>query len=99
MNIQFIITGDDGNMYDLDALSNTDLTMICKNDLQEISQVKINTDLPLKQRIIQFLDEIKNPYCYLVGKHAVKTEFNDEGEPLQSILRKHFVEQRNRTLE
>ena len=34
MNIQFIITGDDGNMYDLDALSNTDLTMICKTDLQ-----------------------------------------------------------------
>lgn len=86
-------------MYDLDALSKTELSEICKDDLQDISQIKINTELPLKQRITQFLDEIKNPYCFLVGKSAVKVEFNDEGESLQNVLKKHFVDQRNRTLE
>lgn len=86
-------------MYDLDALSKTDLTEICKDDLQDISHIKINTELPLKQKITQFLDEIKNPYCYLVGNSAVKIEFNDEGETLQSILKSHFVNKRNRTLE
>ncbi len=86
-------------MYDLDMLSKTDLTTICKEDLKDISQIKIDTSLPLIQRKTMFLSEIKNPYCFLIGKSAVKIEFQDEGESLQNLLKKHFIEQRKQILD
>ena len=89
-------------MYDeeyLEKLSKMDLCVIDRQELTELSQVKIDIDLPTKQRLINFLNDIKNPYCFLVGTNAVKIEFSNNGKSLQTLLKNHFIEQRDRTFE
>ena len=45
--------------------TNHPLKDINESELVDISTVKINTDLPVKERIKDYIRQIKNPYCYL----------------------------------
>lgn len=83
----------------LTDLDQTDINLVDKSCLKDITQIKIDTNLPITQRLIKFLEEIENPYCFLVGSSAVKIEFSTNGQQLQSCLKNHFITQRNRTFE
>lgn len=80
------------------ALSNVDIETLDKSKLKDISHYKIDTSLPLMQRLAKFLNDVENPYCFLVGSSVVKIEFSN-GQSLQTKLEKHFIEHRNRTFE
>lgn len=82
----------------LESLRNVDITTTDKNKLKDITQLKIDTSLPIFERLTNFLNEIENPYCFLVGTSTVKIEFST-GQSLQTILKNHFIEHRNRTFE
>lgn len=46
-----------------------------KAELVDISTVKINMELPLKERILDYVKQIKNPYCYICNGVVVKIGF------------------------
>ena len=48
---------------------------IDRKELVDISTVKINTELPVKERIKDYIRQIKNPYCYLSRGTVVKIHF------------------------
>lgn len=48
---------------------------IDRSELVDISTVKINTELPVKERIEDYLRQIKNPYCYLDHGMVVRISF------------------------
>ena len=47
----------------LDDLKNVDLLTVDRDELVDIRDVKINTDLPQEERMKDFVKQIKNPYC------------------------------------
>lgn len=80
-------------------LSQMEINLVDKSCLKDITQIKVDTNLPITQRLVKFLDDIDNPYCFLVGSSVVKIEFSSSGQQLQTCLKNHFITQRNRTFE
>ena len=50
-------------------------TDIKSDELVDIADVKINTDLPVEERIKDYIKQIKNPYCYLCNGVVVRISF------------------------
>ena len=60
---------------ELEKMKNVDIKTVKKEDLVDINTVKINTDLPVKERVEDYIRQIKNPYCYLDHGVVVKLSF------------------------
>lgn len=67
-------------------MKRTDFSNIDRDTLVDIRDVKINTALPKRERAIDFIRQIKNPYCYKHGKYVVKVGFSDSEKSLEDRL-------------
>ena len=56
-------------------MNDVNICIVNQNKLVDIKEVKINTDLPDTQRMLDFVQQIGNPYCYLCNGMVVKTRF------------------------
>ncbi len=73
-------------MADLDALKNVDIRTVDKSALTDISSVKINpTDSPEK-KMKDYIEQIKNPYCFLCNGYAVKVEFANTDRTIEDCF-------------
>jgi len=61
------------------------------DSLVDITNVKIDTDKPIAERIKSFIGQIGNPYLFKVDNTVVKVSFNDKGPTLQKCLEKVFT--------
>ncbi len=61
---------------ELEALSAVDVRTVDPAGLVDIESVKIRTDLPERERVLDYLEQIKNPYCYLYHGIVVKLSFS-----------------------
>lgn len=68
------------------SMKNTDLATIDRDALVDIRDVKVNTALPKRERALDFIRQIKNPYCYKHGKYVVKVDFSDTEVSLEERL-------------
>jgi len=59
--------------------------------LVDIKDVQINTSLPRDDRVLDFLEQIKNPYCFKVGKAAVKVSFADTEATVEDCLERYLL--------
>ena len=59
--------------------------------LADIRTVRLDKALPAAQRAEQYLEQIKNPYCFLCGESVVRLRFADDGEDLRTRLKSYFV--------
>ncbi|MCI8388367.1 MAG: hypothetical protein HFE63_07900 [Clostridiales bacterium] len=62
---------------ELDEMSRIDIRTVDPNTLVDIRDVKINHELPKEERILDYIRQIKNPYCFKHGKIIVKVSFSD----------------------
>ncbi len=62
---------------ELDAMRNTDIRTVDPDTLTDIRDVKINADLPKNERILDFISQIRNPYCFKYGDIIIKITFSD----------------------
>lgn len=60
---------------DIDRMQSVDLKTVDRSTLKDIREVEINQELPKKERILDFIRQIGNPYCYQYGKYVVKVSF------------------------
>ena len=74
----------------LDEMKNVDVRTVRREDLVDIRDVHIDQDLPKEERIRQFVEQIKNPYCFKVGNVVVKTVFADTDRTLDDCLEHYF---------
>lgn len=80
-------------LSELDELSHVDIKMVDPDQLVDIHDVVINTDLPKEERILDFIQQIRNPYCFRHGKMIVKISFSESAgnttleEQFESYLR------------
>lgn len=61
---------------ELEKMRNVDIRTVDKSTLVDIKDVKIDESLPLKERMLDYLRQIKNPYCYLCNGMVVKASFS-----------------------
>nr|WP_308628997.1 hypothetical protein [uncultured Eisenbergiella sp.] len=76
----------------LDELKKVDIKEVDINSLVDIRDVKVNLHLKQPERIMDYIDQIKNPYCFRHGGYIVKIGFCDSGKSLNDCL-KSYVEQ------
>ena len=55
-------------------MKNIDLATVDRDALVDIRDVKVNTALPKRERAIDFIRQIRNPYCYKHGKYVVRSD-------------------------
>ena len=79
---------------EMEAMKNVDIRTVDIDTLRDIRDVTVNTDLPKEERILDFIRQIGNPYCYRHGKYVVKISFTDTNVTLEqrmlSYLRSNY---------
>lgn len=72
-------------------LKNVDIKNVDPDTLIDIHNVKINMELSEKERILDFIEQIKNPYCFKCGDIIVKLTFqNEEGDSLEQQFKNYL---------
>lgn len=72
-------------------MSHQNMEEVKKEKLVDISTVKINDTLPPEEKVVSFLEQVKNPYCFLCGKTPVRICFSDEAPSLDKRLANYFI--------
>ena len=60
----------------LKELSEIDIRSVDPKELVDIKDVTIREDLPIPERVRDYVQQIKNPYCYLSHGTVVKIRFS-----------------------
>ena len=67
----------------IEEMKNVDVWTVDRDRLVDINDIEIDDSLSPKERAEAFLRQIKNPYCFRVGKVVVKNVYSDDGVSLQ----------------
>jgi hypothetical protein len=76
---------------ELKRMSEVDIRTVDRNELVDIETVEIRTDLPKEERILDYIQQIKNPYCYLSHGVVVKISFSGKKKLEDCIQDAMFV--------
>lgn len=71
---------------DIDRMQAVDLRTADRSRLKDIRDVTVDTGLPKKERILDFIRQIGNPYCYRHGDYVVKVSFADTDVTLEERM-------------
>ncbi|MCP1109728.1 DUF6870 family protein [Ohessyouella blattaphilus] len=70
----------------LEEMKNVDIRTVDPAELVDIRDVKVSPEQSREARIMDFVAQVKNPYCFKVGKVAVKVSYADSGPTLDDRL-------------
>lgn len=70
----------------LEQMKNVDIRAVDPDGLVDIRDIQINPGQSREERIRDFVRQIGNPYCFRVGKVAVKVSFAEDGATLEDRL-------------
>lgn len=73
----------------LKQMAQTDPRTVDKETLVDIHDVNIHTELNDRERMLDFIRQIKNPYCYLDNGVVVKISFEGSRSMEDSIS--HYI--------
>lgn len=59
--------------------------------LADAEQIQMDDTLPSTERMLDYLEKIKNPYCFLCGKTPVRVVFAENGAELGTRLKAYFL--------
>lgn len=77
---------------ELVALSKTDIKDVNPVFLKDITKLTIDPNIPLKEKIEQYLAYVKNPYLFLVDDTVVKISYNNHNNlTLDKCLHNYLV--------
>lgn len=71
---------------DLKKMQSVNPETVDRSALKDIREVHVNTELPKKERILDFIRQIGNPYCYRHGDYVVKVGFADTDVTLEDRM-------------
>ncbi|MDL2248690.1 hypothetical protein LJB89_03235 [Tyzzerella sp. OttesenSCG-928-J15] len=70
------------------SYKNTDIESVDINTLTDIQDISVDKSLPQKDRLLSFVEQIKNPYCFKCGDMVVKISFSNNGDTLEDRIEK-----------
>jgi hypothetical protein len=80
---------------ELEKFSCLDINEVDANDLQELSEVKLHSDLPMQARLELFLCQIGNPYCFKVHGTPVQVSFSNSHKTLEEALNNYLTNRKD----
>jgi hypothetical protein len=57
-------------------------------DLVDIRDVRVDTNLPKLERIIEYIRQIKDPYHFKCGEFTVSVKYADNGVKFEDCLKR-----------
>lgn len=75
----------------LEELQQIDIRTVEKSELVDIKNININPKHSKEARMSEYLEQIKNPFCFVCNGIIVKTNFNANGESLETLLSDYFA--------
>ena len=67
-------------LSELDAFSQVDIKTFDPAQLMDIREVAVDKNLQKEERIIDFIRQVHNPYCFRHGKVVVKISFSESAD-------------------
>ena len=74
------------NPEELRKMKDVDIRTVDKNQLVDLNSVVIDESRPVQERMMSFIQQIGNPYCFRVGDVAVKVVYKENGPTFQQNL-------------
>ena len=71
---------------DIGRMRDVDPAALDRSALKDIRDVHVDTELPKKERILDLIRQIGNPYCYRCGDYVVKVGFADTDVTLEDRM-------------
>jgi len=62
-----------------------------QEEIKELTDIHIDMELPIAERMEKYMDEIGNPYCFTVNGTAVNIRFSDTNKTLTESLYQYFT--------
>lgn len=59
----------------LKEMAEVNIRDVSPDELVDIENVHVNTELPVEERVLDYIRQIKNPYCYISHGVIVKISF------------------------
>ena len=78
-------------LNELAQLSKMDIEKADRSELVSVEEVSIDTSMPVVQRMVAYINQVKNPYCFLCGKTPVKVCFSQGDAELSKKIRNYFL--------
>lgn len=72
------------------AMSQVEISNVDPRILTNIGTVVINQSLPHEKKILSYVHQMKNPYCFISGDITVKVRFTGNGKTLSESLVNYF---------
>ena len=76
---------------ELAQLSELDIEKVDQNELVSVEKVSIDPSMPVMQRMVAYINQVKNPYCFLCGKTPVKVCFSKGDAELSKQIKTYFL--------
>lgn len=80
-------------MMTLDEMKQVDPRTVSLDSLTDIADVRVNTSLPPKERLADYLEQVGNPYCFRCGNVVVQISYADTDVTFEDVL-EQFIRQR-----
>lgn len=77
-------------MFDLEQLRSVNPDEVDRNELVDIQNIVVESQLPKEERIADFIKKIKNPYVCMCGNIVVQSVFEDTDTTLIERLIQYF---------
>ena len=80
------VIGTEHLLYGLAAVSGMASRILKENDIDKIENIKIDKNLSKMERILDFIENTKNPYIFCIDGIKVKFEYSDNGIRLSECI-------------
>ncbi|MDL2288560.1 hypothetical protein LJC32_04175 [Oscillospiraceae bacterium OttesenSCG-928-F05] len=73
-------------------ICDANITEIDPSALVDLEEVSIDPGASASERMKQYLEQVKNPYCYKVGNTPVRVRFNSQKPTISRVLEDFFAQ-------
>ena len=77
--------------YDLASMRDIDIRAVDPATLIDIRDVKIDAALPQRERLLDFIRQVKNPYLYKYGKMVIQSSFGKTDATVEDAVERCFL--------
>ena len=77
-------------MMGVEAMKSIDPRTVDRSTLMQRSSIRLDPSAPREERLRDFIQQIKNPYCYLDGKTVVKISFTNTATTIEDCLENYL---------
>jgi len=76
--------------FDLEEMRRVDIRTVDVTTLTDINTIDINPELPFLQKVLEYLSQTENAYCFRCGDVAVKISHSQTTTSLKDCMEGFF---------